>query len=51
MKWSNRIHIISGQTYVHFAMHLLVIAALIWGWKHKALVDGFNTLVATYWRG
>ena len=48
MKWSNRIQIITGQTYMHIAMHLLVIAALIWGWKHKALVNVCSTLVATY---
>ena len=48
MKWSNRIQIITGQTLLHIAMHLLVIAALIWGWKHKALVDVCSTLVAMY---
>ncbi|MCZ4058910.1 YbhQ family protein [Pantoea sp. LMR881] len=48
MKWSNRIQIITGQTYAHIAMHLLVIAALIAGWKHKALVEVCSTLVAAY---
>jgi len=29
-------------------MHLLVIAALVWGWKHRALVEVSSTLVAAY---
>ncbi|MGD9424182.1 YbhQ family protein [Pantoea sp. NSTU24] len=48
MKWSNRIQIMTGQTLMHSVMHLLVIAALIWGWKHKALVDVCSVLVAMY---
>lgn len=48
MKWSNRVQIVTGQTCVHIAMHLLVIAALVWGWKHKALVEVSSTLVAAY---
>jgi len=48
MKWSNRVQIITGQTCVHIAMHALVIAALIWGWKHKALIEVCSTLVAAY---
>jgi len=29
-------------------MHALVIAALVWGWKHRALVEVSSTLVAAY---
>ncbi len=45
MKLSNRFQIITGQTWAHIAMHLLVIAALVWGWKHKALVE----VCSTWW--
>lgn len=48
MKWSNRVQIVTGQNYLHIAMHALVVAALIWGWKHKALVEVCSTLVAAY---
>ncbi|MBA2815115.1 YbhQ family protein [Candidatus Pantoea persica] len=48
MKWSNRVQIITGQTCVHIAMHALVIAALVWGWEHRALTDVCSTLVAAY---
>lgn len=48
MNWSNRVKIITGQTCVHIAMHLLVIAALVWGWKHQALVEVCSTLVTAY---
>ncbi|MDL4913713.1 MAG: YbhQ family protein [Enterobacterales bacterium endosymbiont of Blomia tropicalis] len=48
MKWSNRIQIITGQTYAHIALHLLVIVALVWGWKHNALVEVCSTLVVAY---
>ncbi|WP_343551547.1 YbhQ family protein [Pantoea sp.] len=48
MKWSNRVQIVTGQTCLHIAMHLLVIAALVWGWKHRALVEVSSTLVAAY---
>ena len=29
MKWSNRVQIVTGQTCLHIATHLLVIAALV----------------------
>ncbi|QKJ86468.1 Membrane protein [Paramixta manurensis] len=48
MKWSNRIQIVTGQTCVHIALHLLLIAALVWGWKHQALVQVSTILLATY---
>ena len=48
MKWSNRVQIVTGQTCLHIATHLLVIAALVWGWKHKALIEVSSTLVAAY---
>ncbi len=48
MKWSNRVQIITGQTCLHIAMQALVIAALIWGWLHKALIEVCSTLVAAY---
>ncbi len=48
MKWSNRVQIVTGQTCMHIATHLLVIAALVWGWKHQALVEVSSTLVAAY---
>lgn len=48
MKWSNRIQIVTGQTCVHIAMHLFVVVALIWGWKHTALIEVSSTLVAAY---
>jgi len=48
MKWSNRVQIVTGQTCLHIAMHLLVVAVLVWGWKHRALVEVSSTLVAAY---
>ena len=48
MKWSNRIQIITGQNCLHLVMHLLVIAALVWGWKHQALMQVSTILLATY---
>lgn len=48
MKWSNRIQIVTGQTYVHIALHLLLIAALVWGWKHQALIEVCSLLVSAY---
>lgn len=48
MKWSNRVQIVTGQTCVHIAMHLLLMLALIWGWKHRALVDVCSVLVTAY---
>ncbi|PKH20963.1 hypothetical protein CIG19_17395 [Enterobacterales bacterium CwR94] len=48
MKWSNRIQIVTGQTCVHISLHLLLIAALVWGWKHQALVEVSSVLLASY---
>ncbi|MCU5772885.1 YbhQ family protein [Erwiniaceae bacterium BAC15a-03b] len=48
MKWSNRIQIVTGQTCVHISLHLLLIAALVWGWKHQALVQVSMVLLAMY---
>lgn len=48
MKWSNRIQIVTGQTCVHIALHLLLIAALVWGWKHQALLQVSTILLALY---
>ncbi|GAA0487536.1 MULTISPECIES: YbhQ family protein [Tatumella] len=48
MKWSNRVQIITGQTCFHIAMHLSVIALLVWGWKHQLLVSVSGSLVAAY---
>ncbi len=48
MKWSNRIQIVTGQTCVHIALHLLLIAALVWGWQHRALLHVSSVLLATY---
>lgn len=48
MKWSNRIQIMTGQTCFHIAMHISIITLLIWGWRHKALVDVSGILVLGY---
>lgn len=48
MKWSNRIQIVTGQNCVHIALHLLLIAALVWGWKHQALLQVSTILLAMY---
>ena len=48
MKWSNRIQIMTGQTCFHIAMHVSIITMLIWGWRHKALVDVSGILVLGY---
>ncbi len=48
MKWSNRVQIITGQTCFHIAMHLTIIVSLIWGFKHKLLVEVSAGLVASY---
>ncbi|WP_075180774.1 YbhQ family protein [Pantoea sp. 1.19] len=48
MKWSNRVQIVTGQTCVHISLHLLLIAALVWGWKHQALVEVSAVLLAAY---
>lgn len=48
MKWSNRIQIVTGQTCVHIALHLLLIAALVWGWKHQALLQVSTILLTLY---
>ncbi|CUU23409.1 membrane protein [Duffyella gerundensis] len=48
MKWSNRIQIVTGQTCVHIALHLLLIAALVWGWKHQALIEVSTVLISAY---
>ncbi|MBV4367660.1 YbhQ family protein [Erwinia sp. BNK-24-b] len=48
MKWSNRVQIVTGQTYVHITLHLLLIAALITGWKHHALFQVSTVLVTLY---
>ncbi|HBV38202.1 MAG TPA: hypothetical protein DEF05_00580 [Erwinia sp.] len=48
MKWSNRVQIVTGQTLVHITLHLLLIAALVWGWKHHALLQVSSVLLAMY---
>lgn len=48
MKWSNRVQIVTGQTCVHITLHLLLIAALVWGWKHHALFQVSSVLLAMY---
>ncbi|MGV3346323.1 YbhQ family protein [Enterobacteriaceae bacterium LUAb1] len=48
MKWSNRIQIVTGQTCLHISLHLLLIVALIWGWKHQALMVVSAVLLACY---
>lgn len=48
MKWSSRIQIVTGQNCVHIALHLLLIAALVWGWKHQALLQVSTILLAMY---
>lgn len=48
MKWSNRVQIITGQTCFHIAMHLSIVASLIWGFKHKLLIEVSAGLVASY---
>ena len=48
MKWSNRIQIVTGQTCVHISLHLLLIAALVWGWKHQALIQVSMVMLAMY---
>jgi len=48
MKWSNRVQIVTGQTCFHIAMHATIVASLIWGFKHKLLVEVSAGLVATY---
>ncbi|RWR02150.1 membrane protein [[Pantoea] beijingensis] len=48
MKWSNRIQIVTGQTCVHITLHLLLIAALVWGWKHQSLIQVSAIMLAMY---
>jgi len=48
MKWSNRIQIVTGQTCVHITLHLLLIAGLVWGWKHQALLQVSTVLLVLY---
>ena len=48
MNWSNRIQIVTGQNCVHIALHLLLIAALVWGWQHKMLLQVSMILLALY---
>ncbi|ATZ11089.1 YbhQ family protein [Erwinia amylovora] len=48
MKWSHRIQIVTGQNCVHIALHLLLIAALVWGWKHQALLQVSTVLLTLY---
>ncbi|MFU9138182.1 YbhQ family protein [Erwinia tasmaniensis] len=48
MKWSNRIQIVTGQACVHIMLHLLLIAALVWGWKHQSLLHVTMVLLALY---
>lgn len=48
MKWVNRIQIVTGQACVHIAMHLLLIALLVWGWKNQMLPEVSAILVSAY---
>lgn len=48
MKWSNRIQIVTGQTCLHITLHLLLLALLVWGWKHQVLMQVSMVLVALY---
>ncbi|WKX27530.1 YbhQ family protein [Tatumella ptyseos] len=48
MKWSNRVQIVTGQTCFHIAMHLTIVASLVWGFKHKLLIEVSAGLVASY---
>ncbi|WP_158783262.1 YbhQ family protein [Pantoea sp. BAV 3049] len=48
MKWSNRIQIVTGQTCVHITLHLLLIAGLVWGWKHQTLLQVSTVFLAMY---
>lgn len=48
MKLSHRIQIVTGQNCIHIALHLLLIAALVWGWKHQVLVQVSTVLLTLY---
>ncbi|MFC0141424.1 YbhQ family protein [Erwinia mallotivora] len=48
MKWSNRVQIVTGQTWVHITLHLMLIAALVLGWKHQTLLQVSVVLLALY---
>ncbi|QHM70359.1 YbhQ family protein [Mixta intestinalis] len=48
MKWFNRIQIVTGQHCLHISLHLLMLVALVWGWRERALVEVSSVLVATY---
>ncbi|AXF76305.1 YbhQ family protein [Erwinia tracheiphila] len=48
MKWSNRVQIVTGQTWIHIMLHLMLIAALVLGWKHLALLYVSIVLLTLY---
>lgn len=48
MKWSKSIHVLTGQTCFHIIMHFSIITLLIWGFKHRMLVDTSAGLVIAY---
>ena len=48
MKWFNRIQIATGQPCLHISLHLLMLVALVWGWRERALVEVSSVLVAAY---
>ncbi|SFM88053.1 Putative inner membrane protein YbhQ [Izhakiella capsodis] len=48
MRWFNRVQIVTGQTCLHIVVHLALIAALIWGWKHHTLMQVSAGLLGLY---
>lgn len=48
MKWFNCVQIVTGQTFLHIAMHLLVIITLVYAWKYNVLVAVSSAMVLAY---
>ncbi|PIJ48712.1 hypothetical protein BL250_00880 [Erwinia sp. OLTSP20] len=48
MRWFNRVQIVTGQTCLHIVLHLALIAALVWGWRHQTLVQVSSVLLGLY---
>ncbi|OON38856.1 hypothetical protein BTJ39_15955 [Izhakiella australiensis] len=48
MRWSNRVQIVTGQTCLHIVVHLALIGALVWGWRHQTLMQVSGALLGLY---
>lgn len=49
MKWTNRIQITTGQTCLHISLHLLLIAIMLWSWKHHSFIQISMILLGGYY--